>query len=322
MENTIKETRLSDHYKSLTGPIRYHLTNDYMFRAVMQKNENVLKHLLCSILGIPVTSVTELEIKNPIVLGEEIDSKTCILDIKLLINNNHYYNIEMQVSKQKYWKERSITYLCKTYNNLESGREYAEVIPAIQISILDFDLFEGVEELCSRYYLMNENPLYHNRYTDGFGIFTLNLLQIQNEKVIEKEKDRELFQWAQVFKADSWEEIRMLAQKNEAIDECIYTMAQLSEDEKIRMQCEARKDFIAIEKGLYSRGLRQGRQEGEELKLINQVCRKLQKGKTPDKIADDLEEDISKIQKICDVVENCGNRYDVEEIYDELNRRV
>lgn len=326
MENTIKETRLSDHYKSLTGPIQYHLTNDYMFRAVMQKNENVLKHLLCAILGIPVTSVTELEIKNPIVLGEEIDSKTCILDIKLLINNNHYYNIEMQVSKQKYWKERSITYLCRTYDNLESGQEYDEVIPAIQISILDFDLFEGVEELCSRYYLMNENPLYHNRYTDGFGIFTLNLLQIQNEKVIEKEKDRELFQWAQVFKADSWEEIRMLAQKNEAIDECIYTMAQLSEDEKIRMQCEARKDSIAIEKGLYSRGLRQGRQEGEEkgqcIKLINLVCRKLQKGKTPDKIANDLEEDISSIQKICDAVENCGNRYDVEEIYDELNRRV
>ena len=147
-----------------------------MFRAVMQKNENVLKHLLCAILGISVTSVTELEIKNPIVLGEEIDSKTCILDIKLLLNHSHYYNIEMQVSKQKYWKERSITYLCRTYDNLESGQEYDEVIPAIQISILDFDLFEGVEELCSRYYLINENPLYHNRYTDGFGIFTLNLL--------------------------------------------------------------------------------------------------------------------------------------------------
>ena len=73
-------------------------------------------------------------------------------------------------------KERSITYLCRTYDNLESGQEYDEVIPAIQISILDFDLFEGVEELCSRYYLINENPLYHNRYTDGFGIFTLNLL--------------------------------------------------------------------------------------------------------------------------------------------------
>lgn len=55
----------------------------------------------------------------------------------------------------------------------------------------------------------------------------------------------------------------MLAQNNEAMNECVDTMAQLSEDEKIRIQCEARKDSIAIEKGLYNRGFRQGQQEGE-----------------------------------------------------------
>ena len=54
----------------------------------------------------------------------------------------------------------------------------------------------------------------------------------------------------------------MLAQNNEAMNECVNTMAQLSEDEQIRMQCEARKDSIAIEKGLYNRGYRQGQQEG------------------------------------------------------------
>ena len=257
--------QLSNLYASLTGPVEYHLTNDYMFRAVMQKNENVLKHLLCALLRVSPESVKKLEIMNPIILGAEIDSKTCILDIRLLLNNNHYYNIEMQVSKQKYWKERSLTYLCRNYDNLESGQEYDEVIPAMQISILDFDLFENIEELSSRYYLINENPEYHNRYTDGFGIITLNLPQIHNKKVIAAEQDTELYQWARFFKAESWEEMRMLAQNNEAMSECVNTMAQLSEDEKIRMQCEARKDSIAIEKGLYNRGFRQGQQEGQRL---------------------------------------------------------
>lgn len=132
----------------------------------------------------------------------------------------------------------------------------------MQISILDFDLLEGVEELSSRYYLINENPKYCNRYTDGFGIITLNLPQIHNRKVIAAEQDTELYQWARFFKAESWEEMRMLAQNNEAMNECVNTMAQLSEDEKIRMQCEARKDNLAIEKGLYNRGYRQGQQEG------------------------------------------------------------
>lgn len=56
----------------------------------------------------------------------------------------------------------------------------------------------------------------------------------------------------------------MLAEKNEKIDECVYTMAQLSEDEKIRMQCEARKDNLAIEIGIRKRALQEGRKEGLE----------------------------------------------------------
>lgn len=290
MENTLKDS--DARYKNLTGSIRYHLTNDYMFRAVMQKNENVLRHLLCAILQIPVSTVTSLVIQNPIVLGEELDSKTCILDIKLLVNNRHYYNIEMQVSKQSYWKERSVTYLCRLYDNLDKGKEYDEVIPAIQISILDFDLFDEVEELCSRYYLMNENPRYHNRYIEGFGIYTLNLPQIQNPKVKEVSQDSDLYQWAQVFKADTWEEIRMLAQKNEAINECVYTMAKLSEDDRVRMQCEARADSEAIEKGLYNRGrkegLQEGLQEGAEQLLVQLITAKLKDGTDVPTIAADL----------------------------------
>lgn len=252
------------NYIHLTGPIQYRLTNDYMFRAVMQMNKNVLKHLVAALLMISVEMIIDLEIQNPIVLGEHIDAKECILDIKILLNNNQYINIEMQVSKQKYWKERSLTYLCKTFDNLDSGQDYYDVVPALQISILDFDLFEKVEELCSKYYLMNVNPEYRNCYTDKFGILVLNLHQVNNEKVIQKEGDSELYQWAKLFKAESWEEIRMLAEKNEAIDECVYTMAQLSEDDKIIMQCEARKDRIAIEKGLVSRG----RAEGENLAIL------------------------------------------------------
>ena len=203
------------------------------------------------------------------------------------------------MSKQKYWKERSLTYLCRNYDNLESGQEYDEVIPAMQISILDFDLFEGVEELSSRYYLINENPKYCNRYTDGFGIITLNLPQIHNRKVIVAEQDTELYQWARFFKAESWEEMRMLAQNNEAMNECVNTMAQLSEDEKIRMQCEARKDSIAIEKGLYNRGYRQGQQEGQRMgelrgKVI--MCKEL--GLSVEDISKKLSLSVDKVEEI------------------------
>ena len=33
-----------------TGPVLIPLTNDYLFRALLQKNEHVLKGLICSLL--------------------------------------------------------------------------------------------------------------------------------------------------------------------------------------------------------------------------------------------------------------------------------
>ena len=51
----------------------------------------------------------------------------------------------------------------------------------------------------------------------------------------------DLYHWAQLFRATTWEEIIMLAEKNESIKEGIVTLKELSEDEKIQMECEARE---------------------------------------------------------------------------------
>ena len=71
-----------------TGPIDYTFTNDYMFRAILQKNAEVLKALICSMLHIPPEQVKRVEITNPIVLGQHIDSKEFILDITILMNDD------------------------------------------------------------------------------------------------------------------------------------------------------------------------------------------------------------------------------------------
>lgn len=59
-------------------------------------------------------------------------------------------------------------------------------------------------------------------------------------------------------------------------------------------------------------------QRGELMTMITLVCRKLQKGNTSEEIADIFEEAPEKIQRICDAVERCGKRYDVDKIYNEL----
>ena len=56
--------------------------------------------------------------------------------------------------------------------------------------------------------------------------------------------------WAQLFKAQTWEEIKMLAAMSSIIDDAATTLYQLSEDERIRQECEAREDYWKREQGL------------------------------------------------------------------------
>ncbi len=58
------------------------------------------------------------------------------------------------------------------------------------------------------------------------------------------------------------------------------------------------------------------REEGENKKLIQIVCRMLQKGNGPEKIADSLEESIDYIKKIDRVAQECA--YDCDKIYAKL----
>ena len=47
--------------------------------------------------------------------------------------------------------------------------------------------------------------------------------------------------WAAVFKAKTWEELRMAVQSNEYMKDAAETLYELNSDETIRQQCEARR---------------------------------------------------------------------------------
>ncbi len=84
----------------MSGRLRYTLTNDYLFRAVFQTNQKVLKGLLASVLHLEPEDIQKLVILNPILLGQTMNEKTCILDLYLLMNDHTRINIEMQVARK------------------------------------------------------------------------------------------------------------------------------------------------------------------------------------------------------------------------------
>ncbi|MDE7224887.1 MAG: Rpn family recombination-promoting nuclease/putative transposase, partial [Acetatifactor sp.] len=111
---TLKTPERELLYMQATGKLPHPLTNDYLFKALLQKNRNVLKHLTCSLLHLHPKEVESVEIKNPIVLGEalteDFDSKIFVLDINVMLNNQVLINLEMQVVDYENWPERAMTY--------------------------------------------------------------------------------------------------------------------------------------------------------------------------------------------------------------------
>ena len=226
-------------FQNATGEIPYGMTNDYMFRAVLQKNNKVLKGLICSLLHLSEQEVRSVTITNPIILGQAIEDKEFRLDIHVILNDNTYINLEMQVANKLNWINRSISYLCRSYDQLQHGQDYSEAKVVIHIGFLDYTLFPDYPEFYATYQLMNvKNPYI---YSDNFTLRVVNLTQIN----LATTEDRafHIDYWAALFKAKTWEEIKMLAEKDEYLGEASKTMFQLSADEQIKKRCRDREEY-------------------------------------------------------------------------------
>lgn len=229
-----------------SGPLIIPMTNDYLFRALLQHNNAVLKGLICSLLHLLPEKVYSVEITNPIVLGTAINDKTFILDIKISLNDNNVINLELQVINQHNWVERSLSYLCRAFDSLLIGDSYLEVKPVTQIGLLNFTLFPEHPEFYATYQLLNVKD--YSLYSDKLRLSVLDLTRI--DLATEEDRSCQLDCWARFFKATTWEELHMLAQNNETIGEAASTVYKLTQEERIRMECEAREDYYRTQRDM------------------------------------------------------------------------
>ncbi len=221
-----------------SGPIRYKMTNDLMFKAVLQSNNHVLTGLVCALLHLDESAVKSAVVQNPIIPGETVDDKTVLLDVNLLLNNNTILDIEMQVEDEKDWVERSSYYLCRNYSNLESGQGYLDVKPSYHIGFLDYTLFPECPEFYATYLFMNRRT--HQIYTDKLRISVIDLKHI--DLATEEDRLYKIDQWARLFKATTWEELKMLSVSDSIWAEAGETILKVSADERMRQLIEARED--------------------------------------------------------------------------------
>lgn len=226
-----------------SGSLPYNMTNDYMFRAVLQENKMVLKGLIGALLHLAPESL-EVEITNPITLGKSFNNKDIILDIHVIINGKTRLNLEMQITNYHNWKERSLTYLCRSFDNIRKGDDYAKAVPVIHIGFLNFDLFPENPEFYATY--MFKNVKNDTVYTDKMQLSVIEL----NHTELATEEDRryEIDKWVNFFKARTWKELNDMAATNQYMSAAADTIYELSSDENIRELCRRRADYEAEER--------------------------------------------------------------------------
>ena len=240
--------------------VPYGMMNDYMFRSVLQKSPDALRGLLSALLHIPESEIISCEICNPIILGDALDEKTCILDILVLLNKNRQINLEMQVGPIENWTDRSLYYLCKMFTDLKEGMDYTQTKPSIHIGILSKSPVPEDAAFYNEYALKNRKTGYE--FTGKFLLHVLDLSYIS--KVTDDVKNTSLYHWACLFKATTWKEMLAMAEQSESIRKAVVTLRQLTNDEKIKLQCEARERYRMDWQSSMRTSFEKGKKEGLE----------------------------------------------------------
>ena len=119
----------------------------------------------------------------------------------------------------------------------------------------------------------------------------------------------------------------LLKYREEAIEMCIF---EYDEEETLRqLGQQSYEEGVAagIEQGRtegvtvgIERGREEGRLVGEEQLLFRLICTKLKKGKTPEVIAEELEEDVSRVEQICEKAKSFAPEYDWKKVYEQMKQ--
>lgn len=186
-----------------------------------------------------------------------------------------------------------------------------------QYYLVDLSQIENADILNTNTLIDNILALDKNRKSEGLGDILERVMKRMEEL---GEDDRISF--------EKWLEYVLLASANgeneEAVKRLIEMIRQGRGDAKMihGIQVIIRDEYNrGVNDGKEvgrEKGREEGRAEGESLKLIQQICKKLRKGKSAAVIAEELEEELSVIMPLYGIAISCGPDYDEKAVYEAV----
>ncbi|MCL2415709.1 MAG: Rpn family recombination-promoting nuclease/putative transposase [Defluviitaleaceae bacterium] len=242
--------------------------SDFVFKLIFgdERNTDILREFLKSILDIPEEEYREITVVDPHVKKESAADKYSILDVKVRTKSKQIIHIEIQLKVFDEMKPRVIYGQSKLVTEqMSAGKDYDVIKRAISIVITDENFIDN-------------SPHYHHQFryrtTDGTeftNLVEINTLELsklpENEDIIKK--NPELWHWTKFIKSDNSEEVlNMIAERNPQMKKAVGFLKELSVDDETRRMYEARemarRDNVALMKRARKEGIAEGRQEGRQ----------------------------------------------------------
>ena len=252
---------------------------DYVFKKVFgaEENKDILKGLLCSVLGMTSEEVEDITIVNGELPKQNRKDKLSRLDILLKLNNQKMVNVEMQMFNFKALPRRILYYWSQVYiSTSQSGSNYDGLDPCITIWFLNQTMFKQADK-AHTIFTIREKEL-DIQFTDVFEAHIVELTKTENDNT-------KLDEWIKFLNLKSKEEMKMLRDNttNTDVKEAIDIVKLITLDEKSRYEYINRtmeiKDYYTLKDEAMRDGIEEGRKEGIEEGIEKGRKEGIEKGK-------------------------------------------
>lgn len=248
---------------------------DVVFHALFrEENRGLTEGLISDILGEKVKLISSnrdrhVQIKSP-------EQKLGVMDLRTELEGGIKCNIEIQLARQKFEKERILYYWADAYTRqLSRGEEYEQLKKTISIIIVDheIELLRNLNNLGVKWQI-RDNETGKQLLTNRLEIV---IISIPKAKRVYQQNDKDkIGQWMIFFDDPNKKEVNNIVKENETIKDAIIELTEMSDDYELRRIAElrekGRRDRVAeiqyaidegMEKGI-KEGIKEGMKEGKK----------------------------------------------------------
>ena len=254
----------------------YTAKNDIVFKAVMVRNERVLRRLLEVILEIDIDEIILLDKE---ILPSRLMGKNRIVDL-LVKSYNKMINVELNASKKYYHNYRNASYLFGIYNDaIDRSEEYETLAEKEFIGInLCYEMRKKalMEEV---FYLQSKD---RNRFIENFKIIEFNVDKIEKNWYTLSELEKERYKYIMMLDLEE-EKLSKFCRGDEVMEEFRKEVKRINKDERYSFFLSEEEDAEKLRKTeeLIRKRKEEKREQRREQrrKLLDQKIEELEKQK-------------------------------------------